>query len=105
MGWPACASTRPAIRPASVHDNAADYSLANASPTALSKQLAMTWLSTCGHVMRRVEGARLPTVAQLRARVAAAVVKLRTHLAVLRLPATTADRAERSSCVTSPHPA
>jgi len=85
----------PGYPTARVHDNVAGFRVTNTSPTALSKQLAMTWLDSSGHVVRRVAGAALPSVARLSARVNAAVRELRTHLAVLRQPITSADRAEQ----------
>jgi hypothetical protein len=81
---------------ATVHDNVAGFRLADTSPEALSRPLAMTWSDAAGRVVRRVRGASLPSVARLRARADAALVALRAHLAVLRAPATTADRAARS---------
>jgi hypothetical protein len=81
---------------ATVHDNVAGFSLPHTSAAALSRPLAMTWLSAAGRVVHRVRGARLPSVATLRVRVDRAVATLRAHLAVLRRPATPADRAERA---------
>ncbi len=82
---------------ATVHHNVAGFRLSDVGTNSLSKQLGMTWLDAAGHVVHRVDGARVPGPARLHDRVNAAIRGLRAHLAVLRRRPTAADRAQATT--------